>query len=434
MISFPQSTKIKAGRKTLVVFVLLWFIAAPAQTEQRDSRYYESLARKAYQEKNYASFLANMQIAADLRINHPRLMYNLAAAYALSDKNTEALALLRRAADMGLVFPVGTNHDFDSLKNVPEFTSILKEIEQNKSPKISSVPAFTVHEKGLVPESIAYDEGTDVFYLSSVYKRKILRVARTGEAKVFASEVDGLWSVMGMKVDRARQALWVCTTAHPQMRNFIAQDKGKTALIKYDLQTGKLLAKYQPSDTTKPHWFGDLAINAAGDVFTTDSVTPAVYVVRHGRNELETLLEGQPFVSLQGLDFFKDQSKLFVADYAKGVFLVDLNTKEVHSISADFTLLGIDGLYYYKGSLIGVQNGVNPQRVIKLSLNRDLTHFDKFEIIEANNPAFDEPTLGVLAKDRFYLIANSQWATIDDSGHLATEDKLRYPIILKIKL
>jgi hypothetical protein len=218
------------------------------------------------------------------------------------------------------------------------------------------------------------------------------------------------------------------------MMNFLAQDKGKTALLKYDLQSGRVLARFQPSDTTKPHWFGDLSINTAGDVYTTDSISPALYVVRHDSRELETVLEGDPFVSPQGLDFTKDQTRLFVADYAKGVFLIDLNTKKVSSIGGSFTLLGIDGLYYYKNSLIAVQNGVNPHRVIKLSLNKELAHFDGFETIEANNPAFDEPTLGVLVKDRFYLIANSQWGAIDDSGHLASEEKLKYPVILKIKL
>ena len=433
MTSRVGRSKIKPLGSKLAPFVLLCSVAL-AQSDQKDSRYYETLARKAYQEKNYSSFLANMQMAADLRVNHPRLMYNLAAAYALNSKPSEALSLLQRAADMGLVLPLATNHDFDSLRELPQFTAILKELEHNKAPKISSIPAFTVHEKGLIPESIAYDEDTGVFYLSSVYKRKILMITQTGDAKVFSSEADGLWSVMGMKVDRVRRLLWVCTVAHPQMMNFLAQDKGKTALLKYDLQSGRVLARFQPSDTTKPHWFGDLSINTAGDVYTTDSISPALYVVRHDSRELETVLEGDPFVSPQGLDFTKDQTRLFVADYAKGVFLIDLNTKKVSSIGGSFTLLGIDGLYYYKNSLIAVQNGVNPHRVIKLSLNKELTHFDGFETIEANNPAFDEPTLGVLVKDRFYLIANSQWGAIDDSGHLASEEKLKYPIILKIKL
>jgi len=228
--------------------------------------------------------------------------------------------------------------------------------------------------------------------------------------------------------------LWVCSAAHPQMANFLAEDKGKTALLKYDLKTGKLLARYQPSDTTKPHWLGDLVINSAGDVFATDSITAAVYVARHDSNQLETFIEGQPFVSPQGLDFTPDQQQLFVADYSQGVFLVDLKTKKVNNIASDFTSLGIDGLYYYKGSLIGIQNGVNPQRVIKLSLSKDLGHFDRFETIEANNPVFDEPTLGVLVKNDFYFIANSQWGAVDESGKLAPAEKLQYSTVLKVKL
>ena len=112
------------------MFFILPCIIAVAQSDQKDSRYYESLARKAYQEKNYASFLANMQLAADLRVNHPRLMYKLAAAYSLNGKFNEALSLLKRATVMGLVFPVATDHDFDSIRNLPEFAAILKEIEE----------------------------------------------------------------------------------------------------------------------------------------------------------------------------------------------------------------------------------------------------------------------------------------------------------------
>ena len=414
---------------------LFLFDSAAAQTLQaKDGRYYESLARKAYQEKNYSSFLENMKQANQLRPNHPRLMYNLAVAYALNSNSSESINWLRKTAGMGLVFPVSTDHDFDSLRTLPEFNAVLKQFEKNKAPKISSLHAFTIYEKGLIPESVAYDEGSQVFYVSSVYKRKILSVTKSGQVKVFASDTDGLWSVMGMKVDQARRVLWVCTTAHPQMTNFATADKGKTALFKYDLNSGKLIAKYQPSDTSKPHWLGDLVIDSNGDVFATDSVTAAIYVVRNEGKELELFVEGQPFISPQGLDFSRDHQKLFVADYSKGIFLVDVKTKEVKSINAEFTLLGIDGLYYYKGSLIGVQNGVNPQRLVKLSLSKDLGRIEHFETIEANNPDFDEPTLGVLVKDRFYFVANSQWGAVDESGRLAPTEKLKNPTILQVKL
>jgi sugar lactone lactonase YvrE len=414
--------------------ILAIVVISTAQEQPKDGRYYESLALKAYEQKNFSDFLSNMKLAAELRPNHPRLMYNLAGAYSLNAKPSEAIAVLRKAAGMGLVFALDKDTDFDALRALADFKSVQQQFVRNQEPKIHSTPAFTVQEKGLVPESVAYDASTEKFYLSSVYRRKILSINKSGEVSVFASESDGLWSVMGIKVDSTRHLLWVCTTAHPQMSNFKKEDEGSSALLKFDLRTGKLLSRYQPSDKTKRHWLGDLAINSQGDVFATDSVTPAVYVLRNGRDQLETLVEGQPFVSLQGLDFSSDQAKLFVADYSKGIFIVDLTTKQVRSLDSEFTLLGIDGLYSYKGSLLAVQNGVNPHRVVRIFLNKDQTGVARFETLEANNPVFDEPTLGVVVKDSFYFVANSQWGAIDRTGRLAPEEKLKEPTILKLKL
>jgi hypothetical protein len=57
-----------------------------------------------------------------------------------------------------------------------------------------------------------------------------------------------------------------------------------------------------------------------------------------------------------------------------------------------------------------------------------------FKVLEANNPVFDEPTLAVLSGDTLFYIANSQWAAIDGRSKLAGDDKLRDPIVLKMKL
>ncbi len=419
------------------IFLLLLLIASLSlaqDAQPKDGHYYESEARKAYQQKNYSAFLENIQRAAELRPNHPRLMYSLAVAYCLNGKTNEALRWLDKLAAMGLVFPAAKDPDLASLRETSEFQAIQKRLETNTAPKVSSSAAFTVHEKGLVPESVAYDAETRTFYLSSVYKRKILSISSQGQQRVFADESSGLWSVMGMKVDAPRRELWVCTAAHPQMAHYQAEDNGKSGIFKYDLRTGTLLQKFLIADGSKPHWLGDLALNAAGDVFATDSITPAIYVVRHGTEDLEQFFAGGPFVSPQGLDFTPDQKHMFVADYSQGLFVVDLETKRITNLTSDSTLLGIDGLYFHKGSLLGVQNGVNPQRLILLSINKELTRVDHCETIEANNPVFDEPTLGVLVKDDFYFIANSQWGAIDANGHLAAANKLKDPTVLRLKL
>jgi len=434
---------IKRLRTALASLVCLYVclaalnIGALAQDEQKhDGRYYETLAVKAYQAKDYAAFLENMKQAAQLRPNHPRLMYNLSAAYALNRRKDEAIDWLSRVARMGLVYAAERDEDFASLKGSREFAEVVALFQKNRAPIGDAAQAFTVHEKGLVPESVAYDPATKNFYLSSVYRRKVLRVGPKGETTEFATEREGLWSVMGMKVDAARRLLWVCTAAQPQMANYDARERGRSGLFKFDLRTGKLAGKYMLPADSKQHWLGDLAINSRGDVYTTDSVTPALYVLRHNAQSLEAVLEGEPFVSPQGLDFDAGEKRLFVADYAKGVFVIDLRTKRYVPLAPapDSTMLGIDGLYFYRGRLVAVQNGVNPQRVVRLDLSKDLRRVERFETVAANLPVFDEPTLGVMVGDSFYFIANSQWGALDEQGRLAPEDKLKEPVVLKLKL
>jgi hypothetical protein len=159
-------------------------------------------------------------------------------------------------------------------------------------------------------------------------------------------------------------------------------------------------------------------------------------VIRHQTDELEPFLENTEFVSPQGLAFSSDEQHLFIADYSTGLFDIDVNTRKVFHFSPveRATLLGIDGLYFYNGVLIGVQNGVTPQRIVRITLSGDVKRVERFDVLEANNPLFLEPTLGVVVKDDFFFIANSQWPLVDESGKLAPDDKLQDPLVLKIKL
>src|SRR4051812_18865160 len=86
------------------VFLLACLMSLAQDAQPKDGRYYESLARQAYEKKDYEAFLENMKVAAAMRPHHPRLMYNLAVAYALSGHPAEALQWLGQMTLMGLVF------------------------------------------------------------------------------------------------------------------------------------------------------------------------------------------------------------------------------------------------------------------------------------------------------------------------------------------
>lgn len=140
-------------------------------------------------------------------------------------------------------------------------------------------------------------------FVSSIYKRKIVTIDKDRQVSDFSSDVDGLWSVSGIRVDEKRKILWAATTAFPQMENFQKADDGKSGVFKYDLRTGKLLKKYLLSNEKAKHALGDLIIAKNGDVYASDSVSPNIYRIANGKDELEIFLTSDNFSSLQGLAF-----------------------------------------------------------------------------------------------------------------------------------
>jgi hypothetical protein len=71
---------------------------------------------------------------------------------------------------------------------------------------------------------------------------------------------------------------------------------------------------------------------------------------------------------------------------------------------------------------------------VRFFLSKNLDHIERAEVIEANNPLFNEPTLGALVRDTFYYVANSQWGSFNKDGTIFPSEKLQEPIIMKVKL
>ncbi len=406
-------------------------LSAFAQTpdEMAAARQAEQLAVKAYQSRTYPEYLKYMLEANAARPNHPRLIYNLASAYAKNAETEKTLHNLEILAAMGLVYAVERDDDFKDLITSARFRSIQKRFSENSVPVNASTRVFSVPDKTLITESVAYNAKTKTYYLGSIHQRKIVAVDQAGKTTDFSRETDGLWSVLGMRVDIARGWLWVCSSAFPQMRGFTPADKGRSGIFKYDLRTGKLTKKYVLPDAG--HALGDLTISGDGTVFATDSISPVIYKIAEQGDEMEEFVRSDSFVSLQGIAFGPLEKEMYVADYAKGIFRIETATRKIVQLTParSVTVLGIDGLYYYRGKLIAIQNGVNPNRVISLSIDKD--RIDSMKTLEANHSDFLEPTLGVLIGDEFHYVANSQWPLVNEKGELAT-DKLGEPIVLKL--
>jgi hypothetical protein len=71
------------------------------------------------------------------------------------------------------------------------------------------------------------------------------------------------------------------------------------------------------------------------------------------------------------------------------------------------TLAGIDGLYWYKGSLLGVQYGTGAYRVARWRLSPAGLRVTFTEILERNTRFLSDPTTGAILHGKFYFMANT---------------------------
>ena len=291
--------------------------------------------------------------------------------------------------------------------------------------------AFILEERDLIPEGIAYDLTEKAFYLSSIYKRKIVKI--TSDDKVsdlIPTGADEIEQVLGMKVD-ARGLLWACnnTPEHDTVRKI-------SNVHVYDLRTKKMVKRFKLEDDNR-HLFNDIYITKAGDVFVTDTHAGMVWLVRKDSKTLEEFTKRGSVPFANGITATPDEKFLIVSTGgAQGVVRVDVSTKQISSIPNDrYMMTGYDGLYQYNNTLIGVQNTFFPESIQKVTLNASSDRAERIDFLCDRDAKFNAPTTGVIVGDEFYFIANSQLLQIiGGKGKIKDPATLEETIIMKIKL
>jgi len=395
----------------------------------------------AFRKRDFAAAATAFRKAYEVNPMDDITVYFVAGAYAYAGDETQAIEWLRKFAELKSCFaPSPTT--FASLRNSEEFKRVLQKVESTRATVHKSTVAFTIPEKDLVPEGIGYDPVGKAFYIGSLHKRKIVKITPDplgGNPKFedFTAEgQDGLYCVLGIKIDPKRRILWAISSAEPFMKGYTKVDDGKSGLFAYDLKTGKLIKKVIPQ-TSGPHLLNDLILDPKGNVFLTDTRSNEIFTLRADKNEMEVLLPPRTLETPNGITISDDGRVLFIASIPMGVYRLDLETKQLARLGyvQGISLAGIDGLYFYKNSLVGVLNMINGGRVARYYLNSGLDFVTGTELIECNNPLFDDPTTGALSGNWLYYIANSQYeSAFDDKGAILPIDKLHDVVILKAKL
>jgi len=362
------------------------------------------------------------------RPKDPALWFYLARYDALAGDAKSCVAALRKVNALGDGFLPPRGIGFDKVWDDASFQSILAKLEA-RLPRLDYAPTvFELSDRGLLPEGIAYDAPSRLFFLGSVAEHKIVRVDESQQASDFASNI-GLDAVLGVAVDSPRRHLYAVSSSFVSER---AKKPYRNAIFEFDLVTGHLLHRF---DVPQAMQLNDVAIAPGGRVYTTDSETGAVFEIAENGEPRVVLAAGRVHGS-NGLAASPDGHRLYVA-HATGIVVIDLVTGEARPLPAPprANVAAIDGLYQWQGMLIGVENVTNPGRVIAMTLANDGLSIENVRTLLSHHlAALEEPTTGAIAPDGFYLLARTGLSHLRADGTIEDPANVPRPLVVKVLL
>jgi hypothetical protein len=415
-------------------------LALPAAAQAPNLEDHLAQARAAFEKADYATAETHYRRALPELQRSPSLFLRLAEAVARQGFEAEGLTWLERAAAFG----IGADRKsleaaFGTARDAARWQAVLARFARNREPLARGQVAFTLAERDLIPESLAFDPADGAFYVGSLRKRKIVRVARDGRVSdLVPTARDGLFAVLGIKLDPARRELWAnaCSlSSSPPMAPPDRKTDGQAALFRYSLPDGRLLGRYAVPDARRPLCFNDLVLTADGSVFLS-SGPDGIFRLASGAGAIERLVTYDGFVN--GIAASDDGRFLFLADHRRGVVRLELATRALVPLAlpAGETLAGIDGLYVRGRTLVAIQNGLasGPERVLQAWLDEALGRASCVALLDRDHPAFDIPTTGALVGEDLYYVASSQLRRFTPKGQILPWNQLAESTVLRTPL
>jgi len=382
-------------------------------------------------------FTRTVQRLTELLPDSGQLKLQLAMIYASQNDKTRAYDVLVRMQGQGYGYDISKEPRFEPIHGTKVWDYVVANMQANAKQFGEGKVAFELPKGDYLFESIGYDPARKQFLVGSAREGKILLVDEKGKFTDFAAPnaENGMWGVFDLAVDAAHDKVYVASSDVAYYKGFNSAQFGQTGIFEFQLSSGKFLHKYILAETGKVHTLTSLTVGKDGRVYAADAARRQIFRIDH--DQLSMLVENPKLTSIRGLAVSDDGRTLYMADYSLGIFGIDLTKTAPFSLARNpekLVLGGIDGLYYYDGCLIIIENGMVPQRVMRLKLTDDGRGVVAAMPLDVAQPAFTAPTLGAIAGNDLYFIANSQKGLYDKLGVLKNPDALQATRIFRSNL
>ncbi len=394
---------------------------------------------EAYQAGDFPAMQQAAYASLEARPDYPGALFNLAFAQILAEDHDDALQTLERLTLLDVDLGVDGNAAFEPLHELKGWSALVERIEKLRQPVGDAAVAWQGDDGGFVPEGIAIDG--DAVYLGSIRQGSVVRIQGNETHTVIEPGREDTGSIYGMRLFSdvrikdffnlpVGDILFYVTSNTDQLLHETAFTGSKLCSVEIESPQPSCVALPERDDAWQT--LGDF-VDINGMIYTADQTDGPVYVYDPDNQRWGTVVEKGEFVSPQGLIADATGEHLYVADYRGGVYRVRLDGYAApERIESEASLYGIDGLYRKGDWLIAVQNGITPHRVSAHRLSDDGLTVVESRILLMNHPDFDEPNLGQVVGDDFYVVANSHWNRFDKDNNLP--EGLSGPIVLKLSL
>lgn len=397
--------------------------------------------RELAQQKDWKGLKAVLlEIGKALPAPTPIYFLRMASVEARLGNQEEALRWLEKYAAMGLRFDISKDEDLKTLDSSAVATTMAE-----RSKAIQKAEAVcTIPLPDLMPEDLTFDKAANSFVVSSIQHHTLYRLTppKSGAGLCTLKEIPleeqaKRWPVLAVSADPSRKVLWMTTSAMAGFTGVTKEDEGKASLLAIDGASGKVARRFDL--TSKPAVLGDMSVAADGTVYVTDSIGGGVYRVKGDLATAKLEKIAGDFFSPQTPVLARDGKRLFVGDYSMGVAVVDLTAvNQANQLNylphpENVAVTGLDGLYLSADSLIGIQNGTDPERIVRYRLNPAQTEIVSCEVIEQSTERLGDPTHVIEHNGWLYATANVGWNKVDDQGQLKSGEHFTPPILLRFR-
>jgi hypothetical protein len=399
--------------------VVLTNVTATAQSPASGQAQVENVpdllatANKAYADKDYEALTGALERLHVMRPYNSEYMYRLVLAYALLDEKTRAYDLMLRMQQQGLAYDFTASEDSVNIRGTEVFDYVNELMLHAAKPFGEAEAAFTLPPDVTMPGSMDWDETRQAFLVGTLDKGRVLAVDGEGQVSELlrATPSNGMWAVLDVLVDEQRDRLWLTSAAIPAFGDVDVADRGLSGLFEFELGTLKFVRRYPVPVDGRPHVPGSMDMSPNGDIYIADRALPIIYVKRAAEEKLTGAFASRDMVSLRDIAMQPDGRIMYIAGREKGITVVDFVGKQAAPLAGPETLNlgGIDGMFLRNNQLVIIQNGIQPQRVMRLALDSSGTKVEAVRPLAVALPVFDMPTFGTIKGDHLVYFANGRW-------------------------